>query len=75
MKTIEFYGYWGNQKKKVHICVPTGGEGCQIIVDNFYQGIILKRKEQWVGYFNYNSELTADDIGILGKIIEDNVVN
>jgi hypothetical protein len=69
MKTIEFYGYWGDQKKKVHICAPTGGEGVQIIIDNFYHGIILNRAGQWVGYLNGNSELTADDIQILGTIV------
>ena len=70
MKTIEFFGWWGDTKKKVHICIPTGGEGFQIIVDNLYHGIILKRKGQWQGYFNGNSELTSDDILILGEIIE-----
>jgi hypothetical protein len=71
MKTIEFYGCWGNQTKKVHISIPTGGEGCQIIVDNFYHGILIKRKQHWVGYLNNNSELTSEDILILGDIIDD----
>lgn len=69
MKTIEFVGFWGDQKKKVHICKPVGGEGIQIIVDDYYHGVIVKRAGQWVGYLNRNSELTADDILILGDIV------
>ena len=75
MKTIEFYRFWGDQKKKVHICMPTGGEGVQIIVDDLYHGIILKRAGRWVGYLNANSELTSDDILILGDIIADGGLN
>lgn len=67
MKTLEFAATFGNTTKQVQLTAPSGGEGVQVIIDNFYQGMLFKRQGKWVGYFNENSNLAADDAQILGE--------
>jgi len=47
-----------------------GGGGCQIIIDNFYQGNIVYIDGSWQAHLNNKTILTGDDISVLGEIIE-----
>lgn len=73
MKTVEFEAVYGDETKKVQLTAPSGGEGVQVIIDNYYQGMLFKRQGKWVGYFNEDSNLTADDVQILGEMIDNSL--
>jgi hypothetical protein len=71
MKVIEFTGAFGFHNKTILLVAPNGTYGFwQLLIDNYYKGIIVKRKDTWEGHTN--EELTADDLLILGEIIEKN---
>lgn len=71
MTTIEFTATFGHVKKTVRLTQPSGGAGgYQLFVDDFYQGMIVKIKGEWVGHLNPASQLTGDDIMAIGEIID-----
>ena len=71
MKDIEFMAAFGDDRKRVRISRPQGSSsGYQVFIANYYQGIIVKLNNEWVGHLNARSELTSDDILILGDIID-----
>ena len=73
MKYFEFIASYGNEKKVVKITQPTGGGDCyQILIQNYFQGVITKLKNEWVPHLNSRSELTGDDVFILTEVIEKN---
>lgn len=47
-----------------------GGEDYHIFIDNDYQGRVLKLNNHWVGHLDDDSDLTIDEVKILGRIIE-----
>jgi hypothetical protein len=42
-----------------------------IFIDNDYQGNVVKLKGRWVGNLDQYSDLTIDEVMILGRIIEE----
>ena len=74
MKQIEFEAAFGNKRKKVEISQPhqTAVFGLQITIDGYYCGMITKQNGKWIAHLNDKSlpEFTADDIQILGEIID-----
>ena len=71
MKKIEFLASYGDIKKPVEICEPNGaGSHYQILIDHYYHGIITRRNGEWVDYLNYKSNLSGDDVLIIGELIE-----
>lgn len=68
--TLEFTGNFGGISKTVKIMQPHGGGDYQVLIDNYLQGTIAKRGDEWVGHLNYRSVLTSDDIAILGEMID-----
>jgi hypothetical protein len=74
MKQIEFEAVFGNKVKKVIISQPHGTAqyGLQLTIDNYYCGSIVKQNEKWIAHFTDKSllQFTADDIQILGEIID-----
>jgi hypothetical protein len=69
VKEIIFYGAYGDEQKTVKLTAPSGGAGFwQLIIDNYYYGILVKRNNQWEGHIN--GDLTAEDILILGELID-----
>ena len=47
------------------------GDNYHIFIDNDYQGDVVKLKGRWVGNLYETSDLTIDEVIILGGIIED----
>lgn len=71
MKEIEFDAHFGDVKKKLKLMQPTGASDLwQVIIDNYYQGILLKRDGKWEAHLNANCDLNADDITALGERID-----
>lgn len=71
MKIIQHTAVFGDETKQVKLTAPTGAEGeWQVFIENYYQGIVVKRSGIWYGYFNTASTLTQDDAGILGEMID-----
>jgi hypothetical protein len=71
MYKIEFFASYGNENKRVEIAQSYGGgDHYQILIDRYYHGIITKRKGEWVAFLNSKSELTGDDVLIIGELIE-----
>jgi hypothetical protein len=72
MESIEFDANYGGVIKKVKINdVHKGSGGYQILIDNYYQGDIFFKDGQWKAQLNAKSQLTSDDILILGEKIEE----
>jgi hypothetical protein len=72
MKTFKVLAAFGDQTKVLKIATATGGsDGYQILIDNYYHGMILFYEGKWVGRLNEKSELTVIDVEIIGRIIED----
>ena len=46
------------------------GDVWQVFTANYYEGILVKRNGEWFGNLNSKSELTVDDVQILGAIID-----
>jgi hypothetical protein len=71
MKTFEVVAAFGDKTKVLKIATSTGGsDGYQILIENYYHGMIVFYKGKWVGRLNANSELTSTDIEIIGGLIE-----
>lgn len=71
MKEIIFLAAFSEQQKEVRVTQPNGaGNDFQVFVEKYYQGVLVKLKGEWVGHLNPNSLLTADDILILGEMID-----
>ena len=71
MRHFDIDGICGNETKTARLVAPSGANGFwQVLIDNYYEGILIKRNDRWIGYVNERSELTADDIMILGEMID-----
>lgn len=63
----------GNKTHELKITLPNGAAGLyHIFIDNYYQGIMMKREGQWVGYFN-GPDIGAEEIEQLGGVIEEGI--
>lgn len=69
MKEIVFQASFGDARKEVRLSRPDGmsEEIWFVLVNNYHQGQIWKRGDQWVCY---DTDLTFEDIQIIGEIIE-----
>ena len=66
MKTIEFDANFGDEIRKVKLVSNTYGGGYyQILIDSYYYGQMYYLDGVWRAWLN-NSELTGDDITIIG---------
>lgn len=71
MKQLDFTATYGDEKKNVKITEPNGtGGGFQVFIDDYYQGMLMKLNNEWVGHLNDKSQLSPDDISALGDIID-----
>jgi hypothetical protein len=71
MEVIEIMGSFGNEKKLIKIVQPhLSGNVYQVLIDNWYQGSIMKIRGEWLAYWNAKSDLGTDDIAIIGDIID-----
>jgi hypothetical protein len=71
MEEIIIPAWYGNEMKTVVITQPNGAGGSfQILIDKFYQGVLLKAQGEWKVYLNSRSQLTSDDISILTDLAE-----
>ena len=70
MKDIEFDAQFGNAVKRVKCAFDKSVSGYQILIGNFYQGVISYRNGEWTAHLNSRSILIGDDVFILGEIIE-----
>jgi hypothetical protein len=72
MNTIEFTIPWDNGRKTVKIVdVGSGSGGYQVLMDNYYNGDILFKGNEWVGLLNPKSELSIDDVQFLGSLVDE----
>lgn len=71
MQQIVFKATFGDEVKTVRLSQPNGmgGEIWFVIVNNYHWGEMWKRGDSWVCY---DTDLTTEDIQILGEIIENN---
>ncbi len=67
---IEFTASFGDDKKRVELLNPNGagGNSWQVMIDNYYRGIIFKKDGEWMSYSLW---LTIDDVQILGEMIDE----
>jgi hypothetical protein len=70
MDSIEFDAPFGDKTRHVKLSSNSGGDGYQILIDNYYHGVIRKVNGQWRAHLNDKSELTGDDIAALIETIE-----
>ena len=77
MDNIVFTAHYGDDEKRAEIAnhVDTGGEFYHLYIDGFYKGQLYYRDNQWNMHLTPNSDITIDDIQILGEIIEDFIKN
>ena len=55
-----------------HLALVTQFDGnhYHVFIDNNYHGKVVKFKGYWIGNLAYDSDLTIDEVKILGCIIE-----
>ena len=71
MKQLEFTATIGEDHMQVKLTEPQGASaGYQVLIDQWLQGTLVKRGEEWVAHLNRKSILTSADIGILGALID-----
>ena len=71
MVSIEFDAAYGNDRKMVVIRQLSGsGNIYQVFIGNYYDGMLVKLNGEWVAHLNLKSDLTSDDIQLLGDIID-----
>ena len=49
-----------------------GGDNYHIFIDNEYKGKVIKLKTHWAADVGDSSDLTADEVQAVGKIIDAN---
>jgi hypothetical protein len=57
-----------------HLVLVSPNSKCDsyhVFIDNDYQGNVVKLQGQWVGNLDHHSDLTIDEVIILGRIIEE----
>jgi len=67
MKAYEYTTQMGH----LTMVKPDDADNYHIFIDNSYQGKVVKLKGNWVGHLTYDSDLTIDEVKLLGSIIED----
>jgi hypothetical protein len=71
VKSIDFEGIIGSRKITVQLLQPFGGgDHWQILIDKYYQGTMTKANGEWVAHLGGRSDLTGDEVAILGTIID-----
>ncbi len=71
MKQLEFTAIIGDVKTRVKLTEPQGASaGYQVLIDQWLQGTLIKRGQDWVAHLNRKSILTSADIAILGELID-----
>ena len=70
MKDFAFTISVSKTPKRVVIFQPNGGGLYFLFMDNYYQGTMVNLNGSWIGNLNIKSELTGDNIEVLGKMIE-----
>ena len=68
MKSYEYKTKIGHL---VLVSPNSSGDNFHIFIDNDYQGNVVKLKGKWVGNLGQYSDLTIDEVTILGRIIEE----
>ena len=72
MKQLVFTATIGERRMQVKLTEPQGASaGYQVLIDQWLQGTLVKRDQEWVAHLNRKSILTSADIGILGALIDD----
>ncbi len=68
MQTYEYKTQIGHL---VLVSPNSSGDNYHVFIDNDYQGNVVKLQGQWVGNLDQSSDLTIDEVAILGRIIEE----
>ena len=68
MQTYEYKTQIGHL---VLVSPSISGDNYHIFIDNDYQGNVVKLDGRWVGNLGQYSDLTIDEVAILGRIIEE----
>lgn len=68
---IKLIGVFGHERKFVWLTQPSGaGGGYQLYIEHRYQGMILKKDGRWISQLTQPHDFTADDIYVLGELID-----
>lgn len=72
MREIVFKASFGDERKTIRISKPNGMDSLmwQLSIDWYHQGTLYFRDGHWGAYLNDSSEITTEDIQILGEIID-----
>ena len=68
---MQSYEYKTQIGHLVLVSPNSNGDNYHIFIDNDYQGNVVKLKGRWVGNLDQHSDLTIDEVMILGRIIEE----
>jgi hypothetical protein len=68
---MQSYEYKTQIGHLVLVSPNSSADNYHIFIDNDYQGNVVKLKGRWVGNIDQYSDLTIDEVMILGRIIEE----
>lgn len=75
MEVLNRTAIYGDVVKPVLVLCHAGAEGYfAVMVDNYYEGQIFFRDDTWQANLSRNSDLTIDDIQLLGEEIKQAVL-
>jgi hypothetical protein len=67
---LEFEWVVGDAVGKLTLCQPTGASGAiQLVINNFYQGQVVRYNEEWIFYLNSTSEINSYEILMLREAL------
>lgn len=70
MRSISYPATFPDGIRMVKIVELRGGHGWQIIIDDYYQGVIHLVRGELVAHLSLPIELSGDDIGALLEVVE-----
>ena len=72
MKSIQLKGVIGDQDVTVELTQPNGsGDLYHIMVDRYYNGMIVKRNGEWAVFLNENSKLSSEDVEVILEAVRE----
>jgi hypothetical protein len=71
VKSITLICDFAGDKKTVEVTQPNGASGAwHVMIENYFQGQIVKNNGEWVAYLQKGTILTGDDVSVVIDMIE-----
>lgn len=75
MPSLAYPATFGHQVKQIKITqVYAGGNGWEILIDNYRQGSVEKAGGEWRAHLVPGCQLVGDDLGVIFGMLEEMIL-